>query len=133
LVQVASPDDELPEQRRERILRLLQKAPRCDLYVLPELWAPAYFSFEYYAERAETVTGPTLSMLSQFARDSAAYVHVGSFLEDCDNGMVSNTAAFLDPRGTVVIIYANIRVFGLKTADAELLVPGESLSVVDTR
>jgi len=133
LVQVASPDDELPEQRRERILRLLQKAPRCDLYVLPELWAPAYFSFEYYAERAETVTGPTLSMLAQFARDSAAYVHVGSFLEDRGNGMVSNTAALLDPRGTVVSTYAKIHVFGYQSAEAELLVPGESVSVVDTR
>lgn len=131
LVQVASPDDESPAGRRRRVAKLLRDAPPSDVYVLPELWAPGYFSFDHYMERAETLDGPTMSMLADVARERGAYVHAGSFLEAHEDG-VRNTAALLDPRGRVVSTYSKIHVFGYQSAEAELLVPGEHLSAVDT-
>lgn len=132
LVQVASPVQETPQKRRDRVGQLLRDGPPADLYVLPELWGAGYFSFEQYAERAEAMDGPTVNLLSDFAREHGAYVHVGSFLEDRGNGLVSNTAALVDPEGTMVSSYAKIHVFGYQSAEAELLEPGDTVSVVDT-
>lgn len=132
LVQVASPDGESPDQRRKRVGALLREAPPSQLYVLPELWAAGYFSFEDYPKLAEPLDGPTVSLLAEFAAERGAYVHVGSFLEDQGGGRVRNTAALLDPRGDVISTYSKIHVFGYQSAEADLLVPGEHLSVLPT-
>lgn len=132
LVQVASPDGESPDERRERVGALLREAPPSQLYVLPELWAAGYFSFEDYPQRAEAVDGPTVSLLAEFAAERNAYVQVGSFLEDQGDGRVRNTAALLDPRGQMLGSYSKIHVFGYQSAEADLLVPGEHLSVTST-
>ena len=132
LVQVASPDDEDPGARRQRVAELMCSAPPCDLYVLPELWAAGYFSFDQYPERAEAIDGPTVGLLAEIARERRSHVHVGSVLEDAGSGRLRNTAVLLDPDGQVVSTYAKVHVFGYRSAEARLLVPGESLSAVDT-
>ncbi|MEE6272659.1 carbon-nitrogen family hydrolase [Georgenia sp. MJ206] len=132
LVQVASPDGEDPDARRRRVAEMIRSAPPCDLYVLPELWAAGYFSFEQYTERAESLDGPTVSLLAEVARERRAHIHVGSVLEDVPGGRLRNTAVLLDPDGHVVSTYSKIHVFGYRSAEATLLEPGESLATVET-
>ncbi|MGA4837350.1 carbon-nitrogen family hydrolase [Streptomyces sp. G45] len=132
LVQVASPIEETPGQRRERVGRMVAEARGADLVVLPELWAVGYFAFDDYAARAEPLDGPTVEAARTWARDIGAYVHLGSIVERDARGRLSNTAVLLDPEGKVAHTYRKVHVFGYASREAELLTPGASLDVTDT-
>lgn len=132
LLQVASPDEESPTARIERVAELLREHAGSDLYVLPELWSAGYFNFAQYKERSETLTGPTVSMVQQLAKELSAHIHLGSIIEHDDEGHLFNTAVLVDPEGEIAQTYRKIHVFGYESLEAELLTPGETLSVVDT-
>jgi len=134
MVQIASPDDEAQEARIERVEALLRShaGEGIDLFVMPELWSAGCFAFDHYDERAETIDGPTVSMCRSVARDLGAWVHVGSFLERTADGALHNTAVLIDASGEVVQTYRKIHVFGYKSLEAELVTPGESLSVTQS-
>lgn len=128
VVQVASPDDEQPKERIERVAALLDDLGRPDLVVLPELWSAGYFNFERYAERSETLDGPTVSMCRAVAQKLQAHVHIGSIIEAVGGGM-RNTAVLIRPDGTIAHQYSKIHVFGYQSLEAELLTPGDALPV----
>ncbi|MPV35503.1 nitrilase-related carbon-nitrogen hydrolase [Georgenia subflava] len=132
LVQVASPDGESPKDRRARVADMIRSAEPCDLYVLPELWAAGYFSFDEYIARAEPLDGPTVRTLAGVAAERDAFLHVGSLLEDRDQGRVRNTAVLLDRSGTPVSKYSKIHVFGYQSAESQLLEPGDKVEVTPT-
>jgi predicted amidohydrolase len=100
--------------------------------VLPELWAPGYFAFDAYPQRAEPLAGPTTGLARSWARDLGCHVHLGSLLERAADGRLHNTAVLLDAAGTVVHTYRKIHVFGYRSREAELLVPGSRLDVAPT-
>ncbi|RGE24207.1 carbon-nitrogen family hydrolase [Leucobacter sp. wl10] len=130
LVQLASPPDESREARIARVERLLRRYEGVDLFVLPELWSAGYFSFERYADLAETLDGPTVSMGRRVARDLGASIHLGSIVERGADGALHNTAVLLDETGRIAQTYRKIHVFGYRSLESELLTPGTSLSVV---
>lgn len=130
LLQIASPDDESQAARIDRVEGLLRSHEGVDLFVLPELWSPGYFSFDRYEELAETIDGPTVSMVRRVARDLGSAIHLGSFIERGANGKLSNTTALIDPAGRIAQIYRKIHVFGYQSRETELLTPGSTLSVV---
>ncbi|QOR69363.1 carbon-nitrogen family hydrolase [Ruania alkalisoli] len=132
LVQIASPDEESPETRRERVHDMIADLPDCDLIVLPELWAPGYFAFDHYRDRAELLDGPTITGLAEIARQRETYVHAGSVIEEGDGGRLRNTTVLLDPAGQIAASYSKIHVFGYQSAEAQLLEPGTSVSVTDS-
>ena len=132
LVQIASPDHEPPHTRIDRAERLLRSHAGVDLYVLPEIWAAGYFSFTQYAERAETLDGPTVSMCRSVAQDLHAWIHIGSIVERDEQGRLHNTTVLIDPSGSIAQVYRKIHVFGYQSLEAELLAPGDTLSVVDS-
>jgi predicted amidohydrolase len=132
LVQIASTDRESVAERRERVAGLIRSAASADLIVLPELWAVGYFAFDNYARDAEPIHGPTISRLSVLARETASFVHVGSFVERRRDGALRNTAALLDPTGAVVHSYSKIHVFGYESKEAQLLQAGDRVSVART-
>ncbi|GAA4657982.1 carbon-nitrogen family hydrolase [Streptomyces youssoufiensis] len=129
LVQVASPPDESPADRRARVGRLVAEARGADLVALPELWAPAFFAFDAYAERAETLDGPTVTAARAWARSLRAHVHLGSVIERDERGRLFNTAVLLAPDGSLAHTYRKVHVFGYGSREAELLTPGDRLSV----
>lgn len=129
LVQVASPTAEPQSERIARVVELIRAHPGAELYVLPELWSPGYFAFEEYAERAESLTGPTVTAMAVLARELDSWIHLGSIVER-QNEQLFNTAVLLDPAGEIAQIYRKIHVFGYKSLESELLTPGDSLSVV---
>lgn len=130
LVQLASPDSETREARIARVEALLMQHPGADLYVLPELWSPGYFSFERYDELAEALTGPTVEMGRRVARALGAAIHLGSIVERGEDGALSNTAVMIGADGRIAQTYRKIHVFGYQSLEAELLTAGTTLSVV---
>lgn len=132
LVQVASPQTESQQARISRVASLLRGYAEIDLYVLPELWSPGYFSFERYEELAEPLDGPTVSAMREVAIDLGSWIHVGSIVERGANGTLFNTAVLLDPAGNIAQVYRKIHVFGYQSLESKLLTPGDSLSVVDS-
>ncbi|MFC9970961.1 carbon-nitrogen family hydrolase [Spirillospora sp. NPDC127200] len=132
LLQVASPPREGVEERRDRVGRMVSGARGADLVVLPELWAPGYFAFDAYAERAEPLEGPTVRAARAWARELGAHVHLGSFIERTGDGRLHNTAVLVAPDGTIAHTYRKIHVFGHASSEAELLTPGEEVAVAGT-
>lgn len=130
LVQVASPEHESREARIARVESLIVQHRGADLYVLPELWSAGYFAFERYDELAETLTGPTVTMVRRVARELGAAIHLGSIVERSPEGTLHNTAVLVGADGQIAQTYRKIHVFGYQSLEAELLTPGETLSVV---
>jgi len=133
LMQIASPDDESIEDRRQRVADLLRNAPSADLYMLPELWTCGFLSSDKYAVAAETMDGPTISMIGQLARERDAYVHAGSIVEQNGPDQLRNTAVIVDPDGQVVHSYSKIHGFGHDSSERDLLVPGDHVQIAPTR
>ncbi|MGI5170927.1 carbon-nitrogen family hydrolase [Spirillospora sp. CA-253888] len=132
LLQVASPPGEGVEERRDRVGRMVSGARGADLVVLPELWAAGYFAFDAYEERAEPLEGPTVRAARAWARELGAHVHLGSLIERAEDGRLHNTAVLIAPDGTIVHTYRKVHVFGYASLEAELLTPGDEVTVADT-
>ncbi|WP_295032270.1 MULTISPECIES: nitrilase-related carbon-nitrogen hydrolase [unclassified Microbacterium] len=132
LLQIASPDDETTAERIVRVEEMLTQNPGADLYVLPELWNVGYFAFDRYEEGAESLNGPTAEMVRGVARRLGAWIHLGSIVERGRGGQLHNTAVLVDPQGRIAQVYRKIHVFGHDSLEAELLTPGDALSVVDS-
>jgi len=133
LIQVASPPEETVAARRDRVGAMVADARGADLIVLPELWAPGYFSFDAYADRAEPLDGPTVRRARRWARDLGCHLHLGSIVERAEDGRLYNTAVLLGPDGAIMHTYRKMHVFGYQSREAELLTPGSSVDVATTR
>ncbi len=119
-------------------------AEGADLVLLPEIFTVGYFAFEDYASASESLTGPSLSRISRAARTNDIAVLAGSIVEDlaasaaagfavpAESGL-ANTAVFFDAKGERRGTYRKHHLFGYESAEADLLHPGESLSVFDFR
>lgn len=132
LLQIASPPEEHPDARRERVGRMIAACGGADLVVLPELWAAGYFAFDDYADRAEPLNGPTVAAGRAWARQLGAHVHLGSIVERGANGLLYNTAVLIAPDGTIAHTYRKVHVFGYASQEARLLTPGDTVEVADT-
>ncbi|GLY70706.1 carbon-nitrogen family hydrolase [Amycolatopsis taiwanensis] len=132
MVQLASPAEETPAERRVRAGKLVERAAGADLVVLPELWAVGYFAFDDYERAAEPLDGPTVAAGRTWARRLGAHVHIGSLLERDEHGRLFNTAVLLAPDGSIVHTYRKVHVFGYASREAELLTPGDTLEVATT-
>lgn len=134
LVQAASPDEETADDRRHRVAALVRDAAAqgAGLVVLPELWAAGYFAFDAYEREAEPADGRTVRDMAALARELGVHLHAGSFVERLGDGSLRNTAALIDPRGEVVLTYSKIHVFGYRSKEARLLLPGDRVAVADT-
>ena len=113
-----------------------------DLVCLPELFNVGYFAFDSYAREAEPLDGPTLSRFADLAAAHGVGLVAGSIVEDlaasADAGHdvpatdgLANTAVFFDRDGERRAVYRKRHLFGYGSREQELLVPGESLPVVD--
>jgi predicted amidohydrolase len=148
LVQIASPSDETPADRRTRVRRILADLPRdVDLVVLPELWAVGFNHFDDYIAEAETLDGPTVRVAVQAARELDAWVLGGSIVEQIHGeqihgeqihgeqihgGALRNTTVLVDPTGHIANTTSKIHVFGHASREVELLSPGDSISTTAT-
>lgn len=133
LAQLASPDDETPQQRLERVVSLLDGIEDgVDLIVLPELWKVGYQHFAGYPEAAEPVDGPTVRALSEVAARRGCYIHGGSLVEETPGSGLRNTALLVDPNGELAHRYSKIHVFGYASLEAQLLEAGAELCTAES-
>ncbi|OZM77077.1 carbon-nitrogen family hydrolase [Pseudonocardia sp. MH-G8] len=129
LVQIASPSEESPSARRNRVRGVLDGLPAdLDLVVLPELWAVGFHHFDDYTAQAETVDGPTVQLCAEVARATSTWVQAGSIVEQRPDGSLRNTTVLLDPAGEVAMTTSKVHVFGYASREVELLSPGDRVS-----
>ncbi|WP_031469305.1 carbon-nitrogen family hydrolase [Sciscionella sediminilitoris] len=132
LLQLASPPEEPVRARIDRVGERLRKLRGAELIVLPELWAPGYFAFDSYAGLAEPADGALSAFGAEMARELGAHLHLGSVLERDEHGRLYNTALLFGPDGTRLHSYRKTHVFGYQSREAQLLTPGDAVSVTET-
>ncbi len=132
LVQIASPDEESPAHRLDRVTRLLAEVPAdIDLIALPELWKAGFSHFDRYAETAESMHGPTVQTLAKIAAERKVLLHAGSIVRRNDADLF-NTSILLDRTGRIVHHYDKVHLFGYRSAEPEILTHGRQVHATDT-
>ena len=129
-VQLSYPDDESKEERRDRVLNLVEGLT-ADLVVLPELWPTGYFAFDRYAAEAESMEGETVTGLRRIAARCGITLMGGTFVERHADGL-ANCAVTIGPDGSILHTYRKIHLFGYQSEEARLLTPGTDLTVAET-
>lgn len=130
-VQLYLNDRRTKAQTVDYALSMMDRCRGSDLIVLPELWNIGFGAFDDYHKECEPMDGPTMTAVAAKARELGAWVCGGSFVESRD-GKLYNTSALFDRDGRMVSHYSKMHLFTYKSREAELLSPGEELSVVDT-
>jgi predicted amidohydrolase len=102
-----------------------------DLVILPEIWNVGFMSFEQYISEAEQKDGPTMTALTQAAKEAGVYLHSGSFVEK-DGDAFYNASYLISPQGEILGNYRKIHLFGYNSRETQLLTPGDAIAVVDT-
>jgi len=112
------------------------------LVALPEMFTVGYFSSDAYVEAAEPVGGEVHGRLADAAAEHGVAVLAGTVVEDLAASAaagesvpavegLANTAVLFDARGERRLVYRKHHLFGYDSAEAELLVPGETLPVAE--
>jgi len=130
VVQLGYGDDEPVADRVDRASAVVREQRGADLVVLPELWAHGAFAYRTWAERAETLDGPSVTALAEAARDIGASVHAGSIVERSpgpEGKNLWNTSVVLDGDGAVVATYRKIHRFGFGKGEPALMEAGTSI------
>ncbi len=131
-VQVRVDDDEMPDDRLDRVIAMLRDAGRpADLVVLPELWPVGAFSMDRIMAWAQPVDGSFAASLSALAREWGTVLHAGSFPERHAGG-VSNTSLVFDATGTLIATYRKIHLFGFDRGEAVTVAAGTEPATVMT-
>ncbi|GAB3589570.1 carbon-nitrogen family hydrolase [Angustibacter peucedani] len=139
VVQVAYGDGEPVAERVERVAALVRAQAGHDLVVLPELWAPEGFSYPLWADRAETLDGPTVTAMREAARDAGVVLHAGSVVEKAADGAdpgpqgrgLWNTSVLLGPDGDLLATYRKVHRFGFGAGEPHLLEAGLDVVTAD--
>lgn len=95
------------------------------------MWNIGFLSFDRYASEAEDKSGPTLEMLCSMAEQTGSWIHSGSFVEKEDDHLF-NSSYLISPSGEIAGTYRKIHLFGYNSREAQILTPGDRVSVVDT-
>ena len=117
-------------------------AAGAELVCLPEIFTVGYFVFEEYEQCAESLAGPTLGAVADAASEHDVAVLAGTVVEDlaasaadglttpAESGL-ANASVLFDRSGERRAIYRKHHLFGHDSAEADLLVAGESLGVAE--
>lgn len=127
-----SPTDDISENRSIAERRVRDVVDRgAELVILPEIWNVGYFNFSQYVEEAESIDGPTISLLADLADELDVYLHGGSIVEQAGEDYY-NTSVLFDRSGDLRETHRKIHLFGYGSRETELITPGEpSPTIVD--
>ena len=92
-----------------RIETRLRKVPKCDLIVLPEVFAIRGNDADYRAA-AERLPGAITQRLMALAAQARAWVLAGSVIELC-RGKIYNTSVLINRQGRIAARYRKIHLF----------------------
>ena len=133
-----------PETNLSRAADAVERAADngADLVVLPEQFLVGFFAFDAYATHAAGLDGEIFDRLAALAADNSVGLVAGTTVEDLAASAAAgydvpategyaNTAVLFDRDGEIQAVYRKRHLFGYDSTEAELLVAGESLPVVD--
>lgn len=123
--------DELKNDALARMLDLVDRAPRSDLVLLPEMWPSGFFSFSRYQNDSEPLDGATVTTLREKAKEKNCHLLMGSLVER-EGDSLFNTSILIDPAGEIIARYRKIHLFGYQSAEKDLLTPGNEVVVAET-
>jgi len=128
----------------ERAVDAVERAAAegADLIALPELFDVGYFAFDSYEQQAEPLGGQTHGRLRDAAVANGVAVLAGTVVEDLSASAVAgeavpsaeglaNTAVLFGADGDRRLVYRKHHLFGYDSAEAALLVPGETLETAE--
>jgi len=130
------------ETNRERAEAAIAEAADrgADLVALPEIFTVGYFSFDTYERASEPIEGPTLARIADAACEHDVGVLAGSIVEDlaetehvetpAEEGL-ANTSVLFDRDGERLAVYRKHHLFGYESAEAQMLVRGETLGIAE--
>jgi len=91
-----------------------------------------------YADVAESVPGPTTTLLAGKAREHNIFIHGGSLLEFApQKGKFFNTSVLIDSSGSVRAVYRKVHLFDVEVTgevarqESRLIAPGDELVVAE--
>jgi len=119
------------EKALDHVSQMILQCRGADLILLPELWNIGFMSFDRYRIEAETVEGPTLTLLRALAKELSCYLHTGSFVERRGDRYY-NSSFLLNPEGEILGSYQKIHLFTYQSQEATMLTPGTSITVIPT-
>jgi predicted amidohydrolase len=123
--------EESKEKALDHASHMILQCRGADLILLPELWNIGFMSFDRYRNEAETVEGPTLTLLRALAKELSCYLHTGSFVERRGDRYY-NSSFLLNPKGEILGSYQKIHLFTYQSQEANMLTPGPSITVIPT-
>ncbi len=115
----------------EHASQMIRQCRGADLVLLPELWNIGFMAFDRYKEEAETQEGRTLTLLRTLAKELSCHLFTGSFVEKRGDQFY-NSSFLLNPAGEILGSYQKIHLFTYQSAEAEMLTPGASVTVIPT-
>jgi predicted amidohydrolase len=131
-VQLDVDDAEAVDDRLDRVSALVADLAGADLVVLPELWPNGGFTYQTWAPTAQSIDGPLVGRLRDFARRASVVLHGGSFIEFHPDGSLTNTALLIDRDGTLAAVYRKIHLFGFSEGEPRYLKAGVDVMVAET-
>ena len=109
-----------------------------DVVCLPEMW-PFIGSDADKVAGAETLDGPSTSLMRELAAELGVWIFPGSFAERAPiAGRVYNCSPAIDARGEIAAVYRKLHLFdvdipgGAVFAESETVTPGDRAVVCDT-
>ncbi len=123
--------EESKEKALDHVSQMILQCRGADLILLPELWNIGFMSFDRYRNEAETVEGPTLTLLRALAKELSCYLHTGSFVERRGDRYY-NSSFLLNPKGEILGSYQKIHLFTYQSQEANMFTPGTSITVIPT-
>jgi len=103
-----------------------------DLIVLPEVFNTGV-DHELFKKMAEPVGGVSTDFLSSLAKQHAANIVGGSFIEKCPDGSLKNTSLVFDREGQIIGRYSKIHLFSYYGInEGKYLTAGDKAVVVNT-
>lgn len=134
-MKVSSVQLEIADRSKDRnvkhAIEVLDSVPESELILLPEIWPTGYFSFDRYQNESEPVSGPTVEIIRDKARERKCHILMGSFVEN-DGGQIYNTTLLLGPKGEILARYRKIHLFGYRSDERRILSSGRDVVVIDT-
>lgn len=127
-VQLEHNDTDTKESRIKNVCSMIRKNIESDLIILPEMWNTGFFSYDKYFENSESITGATITALSETAKAVQSNIFTGSFIEKCDNKLY-NTSIMLNRKGEIIGKYRKIHLFG---DEKKYISKGEDICVCNT-
>jgi predicted amidohydrolase len=132
------------ERNVDRAVSAIERAAAdgADCVALPEIFNVGYFAFDAYARNAEPLGGPTHERIRETAVANDVAVLAGTVVEDLEASAaagesvpetegLANTAVLFDADGDRRLVYRKHHLFGYDSAEAEMLVPGETVPTAE--